>query len=154
MSRIELARTRFYGVAMRIAESIDIARSPEQVWAFVADPTNDPRWCRKVKAVEPAGPRRWRVLHKPVPLRAGAELVLEHVEFEPPKRLAMREEDEASVFSVEYRLAPTTTGTYFTQVSDFEWKKLPRVLRATFRRGVRRDVRRQLQALKRLLESV
>jgi hypothetical protein len=65
----------------------------------------------------------------------------------------MREENEASVFSVEYRLAPTTTGTRFTQVTDAEWKELPRVLRATFGHGVRHDVCRQLQTLKRLLES-
>jgi uncharacterized protein YndB with AHSA1/START domain len=138
---------------MRIEESIDIARAPEEVWAFVADPMNDPQWCRKVKAVEAVGPRRWRARHKPVPLRAAAELVLEHVESEPPKRLTMREEDDASVFNIEYRLAPTTTGTHFTQVSDFEWKELPRVLRAPLRHGVRRDVRSQLQSLKRLLES-
>jgi hypothetical protein len=43
-------------------------------------------------------------------------------------------------------------GTRFTQLSEFEWKKLPRVLHGTFARGVRRDVRGQLQALKRLLE--
>jgi uncharacterized protein YndB with AHSA1/START domain len=138
---------------MRVEESVDIARDPEEVWAFVAQPSNDPRWCRKVKAVVAAGPRRWRVVHKPVPLRAALELVLEHVECEPPKRLTMREEDEASVFRIEYRLAPTTTGTRFTQASEFEWKTLPRVLHATFGRGVRRDIRTQLQTLKRLLES-
>jgi carbon monoxide dehydrogenase subunit G len=142
-----------YGSPMRVEESVEIARAPEEVWAFVADPLNDPRWCRKVKSVEAAGPRRWRVVHKPVPLRAPMELVLEDVESEPPNRLTMREEDEASVFRVEYRLAPSTNGTYFTQASEFEWKKLPRILHATFRRGVRRDVRGQLQTLKRLLES-
>jgi uncharacterized protein YndB with AHSA1/START domain len=140
-------------LAMRIEESVDIARAREDVWAFVADPSNDPRWCRKVMAVEATGPRRWSVLHKPVPLRAAVELALEHVESEPPQRLTMREEDEVSVFRVEYRLAPSATGTYFTQVSEFEWKKPPRVLHATFNRGVRRDVRTQLQTLKRLLES-
>ena len=119
---------------------------------FCRGSVNDPRWCRKVKAVDAAGPRRWSVLHKPAPLRAPAELVLEHLESEPPTRLTMREEDDASVFSVEYRLTPAATGTQFTQVSVFEWKRLPRVLRATFRHGVRRDVRRQLQTLKRLLE--
>jgi uncharacterized protein YndB with AHSA1/START domain len=137
---------------MRVEESIDIAGAPEEVWAFVAEPANDPRWCRKVKAVEAAGPRRWKVLHRPVPLRAPVELVLEHAEVEPPKQLMMREEDEASVFRVEYRLAPTATGTWFTQASDFERKTLPRVLHATFKRGVRRDVRAQLHTLKRLLE--
>lgn len=40
---------------MRVEERIDIARPPHDVWAFVADPFNDPRWCRKKmpKALRP-----------------------------------------------------------------------------------------------------
>lgn len=119
---------------------------------MVADPLNDPRWCRKVKSVEEAGNGRWAVNHKPVPLRPSMALTLEHLEVEPPSRLTLREEDDASVFDVEYRLEPSDVGTRFTQVSEFEWKKLPRVLHRTFARGVRRDLRGQLQALKQLLE--
>jgi hypothetical protein len=55
-------------------------------------------------------------------------------------------------FEVEYRLEEVLEGTRFTQISDFEWKRLPKVLHGTFARGVRRDVRGQLRALKRLLE--
>jgi hypothetical protein len=40
-----------------------------------------------------------------------------------------------------------------SQASSFEWKKVPRVLHGTFARGVRRDVRRQLAALKQVLEA-
>ena len=144
--------TARYGSAVRVEESIEIARPPEEVWAVVADPTNDPRWCRKVKAVEPAGERRWNVTHKPVPLRPAVELIVEQVEADPPERMRMREEDGASVFHVEYLLAPSPAGTRFTQVSEFEWKALPRFLHGVFGRGVRGDVRSQLRALKRLLE--
>jgi hypothetical protein len=80
------------------------------------------------------------------------ELMLEHEELEPPIRLVLREEDEVSIFSVVYRLEPSEGGTRFTQISEFEWKKLPRVLHGTFARGVRRDVRGQLRALKQLVE--
>jgi hypothetical protein len=59
----------------------------------------------------------------------------------------------SSVFKVNYRLAPSGAGTRFTQISEFELKRLPRVLHGTFARGVRRDVRSQLQRLKRLLEG-
>jgi hypothetical protein len=122
------------------------------VWAVVADPRNDPRWCRKVNSVEAAGERRWTVIHKPVPLRPPMELRLQQVDVQPPSRLTLREEDDASIFHVEYRLDWSETGTRFTQISEFEWKKLPRVLHGTFARGVRRDVRGQLQAMKQLLE--
>jgi uncharacterized protein YndB with AHSA1/START domain len=137
---------------VRIEESIEIARPPEAVWELVSDPANDPHWCPKVKSVASAAGRHWTVLHKPVPLRSPFELSLEQLEVEPPNRLTLRQEDEASVFHVEYRLEPSATGTRFTQVSEFEWKKLPRVLHGTFARGVRRDIRGQLRELKRVLE--
>lgn len=138
---------------MRVEEAIGIAQPPEMVWAVVADPHNDPRWCRAVKSVDVAGERRWRVMHKPIPLRPPRELQLEQLESEPPHRLALRQEDAAAVFTVEYRLEPTQTGTRFTQVSEFAWKRLPRVLRGLFRRAIRREVRRQLETLKALLEG-
>lgn len=138
---------------MRVEESIEIARPPDAVWDFVVDPTQDPRWCPKVQRVDPAGERRWRVIHKPVPFRPPMELTLEQREIDRPVRLALRQEDEASVFDVEYRLEPAPTGTRLTQASDFEWKKLPGFLHGTFAHGVRRDIRGQLKSLKRLVEA-
>ena len=81
------------------------------------------------------------------------EMVVEQIEAEPPLRLRLREEDTASTFDVEYRLRATRGGTRFTQISEFEWKRLPRFLHRTFERGVRRDIRNQLRALKTLLEG-
>ena len=137
---------------MRVEESIEIRRPPQRVWDVVADPANDPRWCPKVRSVEAVGSGRWTVVHKPVPLRPPVELSLEQLELDPPARLRLREEDDVSVFAVEYRLEATASGTRFTQTSEFEWKRLPRFLHGTFARGVRRDVRAQLRALKELLE--
>ena len=91
------------------------------------------------------------MLHKPVPLRRAMELTLEQIELDEPRRLLIREEDQASVFDIEYRLEPISAGTRFSQVSEFTWKKLPRFLHKTFQRGVRRDLRKQLKALRQLL---
>jgi uncharacterized protein YndB with AHSA1/START domain len=136
---------------MRVEESIELPQTPEDVWEFVADPMNDPLWCPKVQSVEPRGEGRWVVTHKPVPLRPPMELSLEHVELDRPRRLVLREEDEASVFEVEYRLEPVASGTVFTQLSEFSWKKLPRFLHLLFGHGVRRDLRRQLRSLRDVL---
>lgn len=138
---------------MRVKESVEITRPPQEVWDFVADPMNDVRWCRKVKTVTPAGQGRWIVKHKPVPLRPAVDLTMEQLELDPPSRLVMREEDGTSVFNVEYRLEAIPTGTRFTQVSEFDWKRLPRLLIRTFERGVRRDIRGQLRDLKGVLEA-
>lgn len=142
----------FAAVPARVEEAIGIAQTPDTVWAVVADPRNDPRWCRAVKSVDLVGERRWRVMHKPIPLRPPRELELKQLEVEPPHRLALRQEDAAAVFDIEYRLEPTETGTRFTQVSQFAWKSLPRAFHGTFRRAVRREVRGQLRTLRTLLE--
>jgi uncharacterized protein YndB with AHSA1/START domain len=138
---------------MEVREAIEIAAAPEVVWAIVADPRNDPRWCPKVESAHPAGERRWVVRHKPVPLRPAMELTVEHHVVEAPSRLTMHEEDETSVFAVEYLLERVDGGTRFTQVSSFDWKKLPRPLQRVLAHGVRRDVRGQLRELKRLAEG-
>jgi hypothetical protein len=123
------------------------------VWAVVADPQNDLRWCRAVKSVDPAAERRWRVMHEPIPLRPPRQLELKQLEAEAPRRLVLRQEDTAAVFRVTYRLEATQTGTRFTQVSAFTWKSVPPVLHGTFGRAVRREVRGQLRTLKALLEG-
>jgi len=137
---------------MRVEEAVGIAQPPETVWAVVADPRNDPRWCRTVKSVDVVGERRWRVMHKPIPLRPPRELELTPLQAEPPHRLVWRQENSAAVFNVEYRLEPSQNGTRFTQVSEFEWKRLPWILHAAFGRAVRGEVRGQLLRLKALLE--
>jgi uncharacterized protein YndB with AHSA1/START domain len=133
---------------MRVTASIEIAASPQHVWDLVSDPTSDVAWCPKVRSVDPVGPRKWRVAHAPVPMRGPVILMLEQLELEPPVRLVMREEDEASVFEVEYHLAPTGAGTRFTQTSVLHFKRIPRLLGRLLAYGVRRDVRRQLQCLR------
>jgi uncharacterized protein YndB with AHSA1/START domain len=138
---------------MRVEETVEIRCPPEEIWAFVANPTNDPRWCRKVQSVGAAEAGRWTVIHRPVPLRPATALDVRQVELDAPSRLTLREEDDASVFDVEYRLVAIPDGTRFTQVSEFEWKRLPRILHRPFARGVRRDVRGQLRKLKEVLEA-
>ena len=83
----------------------------------MADRANDPHWCRKVKAVERTNDGEWNVWHRPVPLRPVALLKTQHIRAEAPTYLAMLEEDDASVFIVEYRLDPTPSGTALTQIS-------------------------------------
>ena len=138
---------------MRVEESIEIERPPEAVWEVVAEPVNDPRLVPEGEVGRTGGGTSLDRLPQ-----AGAATKSDRAEprtarAPAPNRLSLRQEDEASVFHVEYRLEPSETGTRFTQISEFEWKKLPRVLHGTFARGVRRDVRDQLRQLKRLLEA-
>ena len=69
---------------MRTEATVQIRRAPADVWAFVVDHDNDPRWCKKVKSVEPAGEGRWIVTHKPVPLRSPMSLALDQLDASSP----------------------------------------------------------------------
>ena len=97
---------------VRIAQATTIARTPEQVWEFIADARNDPRWCEKVVSVdqvagEGPGPNaQYRVMHRPRPRKPPVELAMQVVEFDPPHRLRWREEDPDAVFNVVYELKP------------------------------------------------
>jgi uncharacterized protein YndB with AHSA1/START domain len=143
---------------MRIERATQIAQPRDRVWEFIADARNDPGWCGKVDSVEqlagdgPGPGARYRVLHRPKPLRGPVELVMEVVEFDPPRRLRWREEDNDAVFDVVYDLAQRGDGTRLTQIDQIDWK-IPRLLVPVGRFMVRRDLERQLAALKRLLEA-
>jgi uncharacterized protein YndB with AHSA1/START domain len=113
---------------MHIEKTQDIARPPEEVWAFIADARNDPRWCHKVDSVDQVageGPglgAKYRVLHRPRPRKPPSELVMEVVEYDQPRRLRWREEDEDAVFNVVYQMQSTGTGTRLSQIDDIDWR--------------------------------
>jgi hypothetical protein len=143
---------------MRIERAIEIHRPVEQVFDFVAESRNDPRWCRKVSSVEqiegpgPGPGSRYAVVHRPVPGRPSRDLDLTCVAWDRPRRIEWREDDGTDVFLVEYSLATTPNGTRLRQRSDAELG-VGRLLRPIFRIGIGRDIARQLRELKRVLEA-
>jgi uncharacterized protein YndB with AHSA1/START domain len=143
---------------MLIERSIEIERPADEVFDFLVDARNDVRWCHKVRSVElvsPDGPgagARYRVVHKPVPLRPAREMDYSCEAAERPHRIAWREDDGTDVIEVEYRLTPDDGGTLFEQ-RDEAHLGAPRLLRPVLRAGLRHDLGRQLRALRRLLEA-
>ena len=139
---------------MLIEREIEIARPVADVFAFVSDPRNDIRWCRKVQSVTEAGEGRWEVVHKPVPGRPARRMELTRVASDPPHRLELREDDGTDVFRVTYSLSPSAAGaTLLRQRSDASIGAVPRFLHPLWRHGIGRDLQRQLRDLKRLLEA-
>jgi uncharacterized protein YndB with AHSA1/START domain len=143
---------------VRIERSIVIDRPVDEVFAFVSDPRHDPEWCAKVVSVEqvsgdgpgPAG--RYVVVHKPVPGRPERRMDYECTAWEPPHRIEWREDDGADVIHVTYGLEDLGGRTRMTQRDDAELGA-PRLLRPLFKAGIGRDVARQLETLKGLLEA-
>jgi uncharacterized protein YndB with AHSA1/START domain len=142
---------------MQIVRAVVIDRHIEDVFAYVADPLNDPRWCAKVLSVEqiegegPGPGARYEVLHRPLPLRPPRRMTYTCVAWEPPVRIRWHEDDGADVLDVTYALEAVWTATRLTQ-RDEGRLGAPRILQPLVRVGVGRDVAQQLRALKRVLE--
>jgi hypothetical protein len=143
---------------VQIVKSTSIGCPIAVVFALVSDARNDPRWCSKVLSVvqvegdEPGPGARYRVLHKPVPLRPARQMDHSCIEWEPPNRVRWREDDGSDVILVTYELEDLGDRTKMTQRSDAELAA-PRFLWPAMRMGVGHDVARQLRALRELLEE-
>jgi uncharacterized protein YndB with AHSA1/START domain len=144
-------------VAMQIVRAVVIDRHIEDVFEFVADPSNDPVWCAKVLAVEqlegmgPGPGARYEVLHRPMRWRPARRMAYSCVAWDPPARIEWREQDGEDVIDVTYQLEPVWTSTRVTQ-RDEARLAAPRLLQPLLRIGIGRDVERQLRTLKRVLE--
>jgi uncharacterized protein YndB with AHSA1/START domain len=144
---------------MSVELSIEIARPPEEVFAFLADARNDPRWCASVLACEqqagegPGPQARYLARHKPTPFHRVMPRSLEVVEYDPPRLLRWRQEDGNGVFHIAYELAATGSGTRFAQRDRIDWKVPAPVGRLAERIFVRRHIGEQMETLKGLLEE-
>jgi uncharacterized protein YndB with AHSA1/START domain len=143
---------------MEITRSIVIERPIREVFDFVADSRNDPRWCPKVDSVEPLtgddiGPgARHSVVHRPVPFRPARVMDHHCVSWSPPELIEWREDDSSDSFEVTYLLEEEGGGTRLTQTSEARLGA-PRLLHPVFRAGIGRDISVQLKSLKQILES-
>lgn len=138
---------------MEIVREIEIERERPDVFAFVADPRNDPRWCRKVKSVERISADAYAVVHKPVPGKPERRMEMTRVASEPPRRIQWRENDGTDVFLVTYELEEPREGATLIRQRSQATLGAPRILHGLYRFGIGRDIARQLRALKGLLEG-
>ena len=142
---------------MEIVRSVEIAQPVEAVFTFVADARNDPGWCPKVRSVElvggaPGEGATFEVVHKPVPGKPERQLDMRCTGFDPPRRIEWRQEDGVDVFDVTYELEDLGGRTRLTQRSVAELGAR-RLLHPIYRAGIGRDIAKQLEELKKLLEG-
>ena len=144
---------------MALERSVEIERPPEEVFAFIADARNDPRWCGTVATCEqragdgPGPGARYEARHKPTPFHRVMPRSIEVLEYAPPRALRSRQEDANGVFDITYEVEPTARGARLTQRDEIDWSVPGPVGRMAERLFVRRHIGEQMGALKRLLES-
>ena len=139
--------------------SIDIERSPESVYRFIAEDfaQNYPRWSPEVKTLQitTEGPLRVGSVGRQVRVDQGrrTESVFRITKMQPPQRLTF--ESNSPNFLVDYHFAPHAderTRLTFT----FELRRLDLVMRPfekLIRHAVQDGARRTVHNLKRLIES-
>jgi uncharacterized protein YndB with AHSA1/START domain len=142
---------------MALTHTLGIARPASEVFAFIADPRNDPQWCPRVtscRQIAGDGPgvgARYEAVERPT-LRPEQTRHIEVVEYEPDRLVVTRQEDLQGTFVITYRLEPTATGTRLTQEDQVDWK-VPKIGIPIGKYIVGRHIPDQLSRLKRLLEQ-
>ncbi len=138
---------------MRVTAKARLGGPLDQVFDFVADPTNDPRWVDTT-------PRVWQT--KGNGPGVGAEYAFEQgvkgtvaegqivfVRYEAPHHIAFEVEDRFRRSAITYDLVATKHGgTVLTQVSRPKWKPLRLRRLAWLTWGpVRKQLKKQMRAL-------
>lgn len=144
---------------MEISRSICIARPRKQVFAYLADPRNDPHWCRKVisveqvSGVEPTEGAAYKVVHRPIRFRPARTIDHTLVSWLPPERIEWREDDGTFLYLVTYVLDEIEGVSRLTQRTLAE-VGAPNLFNPLFSAGIGRNMDRQLKMLKSVLESL
>lgn len=134
-----------------IVSTIDIARPPAEVFAYVTDPRRFPEWQRDVVRVELTGDRRFATTRRFA--RAEWTLVQEITENVAPHRWAVRGVTGPIRPSATVTVEPSGTGARVTFALDFTGSGIGVALLPLVRRQTQRGSPVSYRNLKRLLES-
>jgi carbon monoxide dehydrogenase subunit G len=143
---------------IRCEVGLDVARSPSEVFAFVDDVGQAPRWLSRCQSIEQTSP---------LPKRVGTTLRYTYKEgagpgvmegavtaYEKDRTLAMHYDDRMFGVDVSFRFAPQGTGTHIDHAVAITPKALMAKLMAPLIRGAtRKQITGDTAMLKRLLES-
>jgi carbon monoxide dehydrogenase subunit G len=136
--------------------TVEIERPPDEVFAFVTDPANYPRWQPSLVEVTP---------HARGPLRVGSEATEVRrflgremettwtcVEHEPVRRSAIESADGPVPFRGTFQLEPHGRGTRFTWTVE-TWGAASRLGGPLVGRATKRELEANASRLKELLEG-
>jgi uncharacterized protein YndB with AHSA1/START domain len=134
---------------------VDIARSPEEVFAYLTDVSNLPSWQSGVHAASLDGEPRpgARVSESRHMLGRELHTTLEIEEYEPSRLFTLRALDSPVPFTVRHELEPSGGGTRLTVTGEGDAGMLPGFAAGIMARRAEKQFRKDFERLKRLLES-
>ena len=132
---------------MRAELSIEIARTPEEVFAYLTDASNLPAWQTGVKS---ATLRDDRIEETRSLLGRDLRTTLEIVEQEEPRLFTLRALNSPVPFTVRHGLEPAADGTRLTVTAEGD---VPGFAAGLLARRAEKQFRRDFERLKQILES-
>jgi hypothetical protein len=145
-------------VSVDVLSEIEIARPPDEVAAFAADPVNATSWYENIESVKPkyAGPPAIgsRAAFTARFLGRSLTYTYEIRELEPGRRLVMSTDEGPFPMETTYTWAETAAGgTLMTLRNRGEPSGFAGMAAPLMERAMRRANRKDLTRLKRLLEA-
>jgi uncharacterized protein YndB with AHSA1/START domain len=145
-------------MAIDFSFDVDIARPPEQVFAFLSDLRRLPEWQPLVVEAEQLGEG---------PLRQGSrvrearnmrgkrlEQIVEIATFEPPRRFAVKVVEGPLPLHGDLTLSPTSDGsTRLHMHAHGHARGAMRMAEPVLKLGIKREFRKQYRRLKELVEA-
>ncbi len=137
--------------------TIEIARTPEDVFAYLTDVSNLPAWQSGVRGatIEGGGPPRVGARIRESRHMLGRELTttLEVTEYDAPRLFSLRALDSPVPFVVRHELEAHDEGTRLTVAGVGDAGLLPGFATGIMARRAEKQFRKDFERLKRLLES-
>lgn len=132
---------------MRAQLEIEIARTPEDVFAYLTDASNVPNWQSGVRS---ATLRDGRIEESRSLFGRELHTTLEIVEQEAPRLFTLRASKSPVPFTVRHELEPAGEGTRLTVTAEADTHGFASGL---LRRRAEKQFRRDFERLKQILES-
>jgi carbon monoxide dehydrogenase subunit G len=133
---------------VRTELTIEIARTPEDVFAYLTDASNLPKWQEGVKS---ASLRDGRIEESRSLLGRELDTTLEIVEQEEPRLFTLRALDGPVRVTIRHELEPADDGTQLTVTAEGD---IPGGFAAGLvARRVEKQFRKDFERLKQILES-
>jgi carbon monoxide dehydrogenase subunit G len=132
--------------------TIEIGRSPEDVFPWIVEPDLRLRWVDGLEESEPAGEGRYREVFLQAGLRA--EVQVEVRKLDPPREVRIHVQSKHFGADATTSLSATGGGTRVDSLIEAHYKGLmARAAGPMIQRQAQASLERSLQTLKRLVES-
>ena len=140
---------------IRIELTVEVARTPEDVFELLSDIERLPEWQTSAVEAHTEGPlaEGSRVTEKRRLLGREVDTELEVVAFQPPRRLTLRSLGGPVNFTVDHELVAQGGGTQLRFVAEAKPGGILRLTEPVLARTAEQEFHRDFDRLKELLES-